>query len=285
MLEWRHMEPATATRPHTNGVARPSVSLGDAVCLLGACAWPAEAFWRIIELQEVRRHLPLQGPVLELGCGDGAFTALTGMHVDLAIDAQPQAVARAGTRRETYERVMQLDVRDLRADEVGRFQTIFSNSVLEHVAGLEHVLGSLRELLLPGGQLVVTVPLREMNEHLATTLSAYTRARQAQLEHRNLWTLEGWRESLTSAGFAAVTAATYLDGTSCRYWDRLDLLGAIGHGRYRVAPVAHRAASMLLPSGRKAELKREIGRRLLARALGARGTGDCAAVLIATARA
>ncbi len=281
------MEPVTATTPRPSGVSRSSVTLDDAVRLLGACAWPAEAFWRLLELQEVRRQLPLQRPILELGCGDGTFTALAGIHVDVAIEAQANAVARASARRETYDRVIQLDMRDLRADEVGRFQTIFANSVLEHVDGVEAVLATLGDLLLPDGRLIVTVPLRAMNDHLAARSSAYSRARQAQLEHRNLWTLEQWRERLETAGFIKVSSATYLDGTACRYWDRLDLIGALGYGRYRVAPVAHRVVSALLPAPRKSELKREIGRRLCARAQArdVSRAGGCAAVLIATAPA
>jgi SAM-dependent methyltransferase len=258
-----------------------AVSEGDAVELLGACAWPAEAFWRIVELGAVRRHLPLPGPVLELGCGDGVFTSLTGLRVDQAIDVQANAVTRARALTGTYRRVFQLDMHDLLSAHLGPFRTVFSNSVLEHVPNLDPVLAACRQLLLPGGRLMITVPLVEMNAHLAVRSRAYAKLRQAQLQHRNLWTLEEWTRRLAAAGFHAIESARYLDGASCRYWDRLDLLGALGIGRYRLAPVAHRLVSLALSAREKAALKQQVARRLLARAR-APDSSHCAAVLIAS---
>jgi hypothetical protein len=86
---------------------------------------------------------------------------------------------------------------------------------------------------------------------------------------------------LAQAGLEMLESSTYLDSDSCRYWDRLDLLGALGRGRYRVAPAAHRVASRMLPAGPKRRLKEQIARRLLGRAGHAAGGSHCAAVLIA----
>lgn len=259
-----------------------SQSLTDAVALLGACAWPSEAYWRLLELAAVRRHLgDAAGPVLELGCGDGVFTELTGLQVDLAVDREPRAVERAGRRRSVYGAVRRTDVRDLEP-ALGPFGTIFSNSVLEHVADLEPVLERSRELLVVGGRLIATVPLRGMSEHLAVCTSAYVSARQRQLRHRNLWTIDEWRARLCGAGFATVTFDPYLDAAACRRWDRLDAPGALGSGRLRVAPVLHRCASAMLP----APLKRSVKARLALALLDwtrrpARGP-FCAAVIVAT---
>ncbi len=49
--------------------------------LVDACTWPSEAFWRWFELEALRR-VEFDQPMLELGCGDGAFTALLGVHVE-----------------------------------------------------------------------------------------------------------------------------------------------------------------------------------------------------------
>jgi SAM-dependent methyltransferase len=274
-------EPSPNKRPGAVSPGSAAVTQRDAVEVLGACAWPAEAFWRILELGEVRRHLPLTGPVLELGCGDGVFNSLAGLHVDQAIDVQANAVARARALTGTYGRLSQLDMHDLLAARLGPFRTIFSNSVLDHVSNLDPVLAACRQLLLPGGRLVITVPLVEMNAHLAVRSGAYAKLRQAQLQHRNLWTLEEWTRRLAAAGFCTIESARYLNGASCRYWDRLDLLGALGIGRYRLAPVAHRLVSLALSAREKAVVKQQVARRLLARAR-APDSSHCAAVLIAS---
>lgn len=263
-------------------LAAAPVSIDDAVRLLSACAWPAEAYWRIIELAEVRRHLPLPKPLLELGCGDGVFTSLVGLRVDHAIDLQANAVARAGALTDTYARVSQLDVHDAADSDLGRFRGIFSNSVLEHVPNLDPVLRACRELLLPGGTLLITVPLIDMNDHLAVRNPTYARFRQRQLQHHNLLGIEAWRLHLESAGFTDVQVSGYLSAASCRYWDRLDLVASFGIGRYRVGSAVHRVVSATVPDPQRNALKRMLARHLLDRAR-ERGDRNCAALLIAQA--
>jgi SAM-dependent methyltransferase len=250
--------------------------------LLSACAWPSEAYWRLLELSAVRRHLrDIVPPVLELGCGNGAFTELTGLHVDLAVDKESRAVEHASRRTTVYRAVQRTDIRDL-DDALGPFGTIFSNSVLEHVPDLEPVLERCRELLLPGGRLVATVPLRRMNDHLAVHVLAYARARQRQLQHRNLWSIEEWRRQLESAGFETVTAELYLDAAACRRWDRLDAAAALGVNRYRVGPALRGLASVALPARSKRWLRARLGHLLVSWTRNPAKGPRCAAVLIAT---
>jgi len=256
--------------------------LADAVALLGACAWPSEAYWRLLELAAVRLHLgDAAGPVLELGCGNGAFTEFTGLQVDVAVDREPRAVERAGRRRSVYRDVRRMDIRDIDA-AIGTFGTIFSNSVLEHLPDLEPVLERSLELLVPGGRLIATVPLYVMSEHLAVRTPAYVRARQRQLQHRNLWPIDEWRARLADAGFAMVTVDPYLDAAACRRWDGLDAPGALGTGRYRVAPVLHRLAGAALPAPMKRRVKAKLAVALLDWTTRPPDGPFCAAVLVAT---
>jgi SAM-dependent methyltransferase len=219
--------------------------------------------------------------VLEIGCGDGMFTELAGVRVDHAIDREARAVDRAA-RRPVYAAVTRMDAHDL-GPELGRFGTIFSNSVLEHIPDVERVLPRCLDVLAPGGRLVTTVPLRDMSDHLALGSERYARARQQQLLHRNLWTLEEWTAKLRAAGFAAVEAHPFLDAASCRRWDRLDAAGALGRGRYRVAPILHRFASIVLPTRVKARLKRGIAEAIVGWAARPADGPPCAALVIATA--
>ena len=256
--------------------------LAEAQTLLGACAWPSEAYWRVLELAAVRRQLAgIADPVLELGCGDGAFTELAGLSVELAVDREQRAVERAARRSSVYRAVRRADIRELDV-RWGPFGTIFSNSVLEHVPDPQAVLERCNELLAPGGRLVVTVPLRRMNEHLALRLPIYVRARQRQLQHCNLWTVEEWTARLERAGFDAVRFDLYLDARACRRWDRVDAAGALGTGRYRVAPILHRLAAIALPTRLKQRIKASLALQVLHWARQAADGPGCAAVLIAT---
>src|SRR5690349_20821075 len=103
------------------------VDLHDATALIGACAAPSEAFWRLLELDAVRRHADLfLPPVMEVGCGDGVFTRLTGVHVEVGTDRQQRAVDRARSEGH-YKHVFQLDVLELDPQDTGRFGTIYAN--------------------------------------------------------------------------------------------------------------------------------------------------------------
>ena len=193
----------------------------DLEVLLGSCAAPSEAFWRLLELEAVRSVGPaFAQPVLEIGCGDGTFTRLAGMQVDVGTDREPRAVSRARAGG-SYREVFELDLHEIE-DRVGsRFRTIYANSVLEHVIGLEAALPHVRRTLRPGGRLIATVPLAEMNKHLAARGSWYVSRRQRLLEHHNIWTREQWTTALQRAGFADVDWLEYLPADACRFWDRL----------------------------------------------------------------
>lgn len=270
------------TADRTPSVAPDAVGMDEAVELLGSCAWPSEAFWRILELRAVRACAALfEAPVLEIGCGDGQFTQLAGLKVKYGTDLEPRAVSRAQASG-AYEETFRLDVHELDAARVGPLATIYANSVLEHVPDLERALPRIASALAPGGRLVATVPLATMNDHLISSRAGYTRWRQHQLQHRNLWTQAAWEQKLAAAGFAEVRWVEYLPAEACRMWDIADVVGALGTGRYRVAPAVHLLATLLMPARAKYEVKRRLGALLLERER-VRAAGEpCAAVVIAS---
>ena len=258
-------------------------SLDDAITLLGACSAPSEAFWRLHELDAVRRvENSFRHPVLEVGCGDGVFTRLTRIPVQVGTDREPRAIGRA-IERGQYERVFHLDLHAFDYQIVGLYGTVFANSVLEHVSDLELALPNVRSALMPGGRLIATVPLEQMNEHLACRHERYVHWRQRQLQHRNLWSTAVWEAKLRAAGFTAVTWTGYLPGEACRLWDRADVLATVGAGRYRVAPALHLTASRLLPHSARLGMKQSLGRLLQQRAAALPRGPLCAAVLCAVA--
>ena len=253
------------------------------VDLVDACTWPSEAYWRWFELAALR-EVRLEEPILELGCGDGALTSLLGLHVEEGIDLNPRAVDRAAARTEVYDRVRCMDIRSLEAEgDEGRFATIFTNSVLEHVPDVSGVARACRNLLRPGGRLVATMPLVDMNRHLLISSERYAEFRRRQLQHHNLWSARDWRAALLDAGFAQVEVLPYFSGEDCEHWDRLDALGTLGKGRYRIATGVRKLASVATSAGVKRRVKERVAHGLARRMRGSTGAANdpCCGLFIA----
>jgi SAM-dependent methyltransferase len=204
--------------------------------LVAAYSWPSQAYWRYFELNALRA-IPMERPILEIGCGDGRFSSLIFDEIDEAIDINPKAVARAQTQR-LYRNVHCGDARSL--DQNGRFATVYANCVMEHIPGIDQVLRECWHALRPGGRLVMTVPLREMNQHLVFRSPSYTRWRQKRLAHHNLLDIEGWRRLLDDAGFTDAACNAYLGANACRFWDSVDVIGCLGWGGFCLATVTAR---------------------------------------------
>ena len=245
--------------------------------------WPSEAFWRRFELAAVRRQ-HFGTPILELGCGDGSFTELAGLYVDEAIDLSPRAVAKARRRAGVYGNVRTMDMRELGDASEKRFTSIFANSVLERVPDLPGVLDACTSLLVPGGSLITTVPLANMNDHLVFRQRHYAEWRRRELRHHNLWGVEEWVTALRRAGFASVTCTGYLDSKSCRFWDAIDILGSLGVWRFRVGRILRQVLWPLLPTAVRRPIARGVAARLLRafESAGDPGAQPCAALLVAT---
>lgn len=205
---------------------------------------PSLAAWRAAELQVLRR-CRFQAPVLEIGCGSGRFTKLLMAHVDWGIDLNPREVALCTRRNGMYGRVACMDARSLEFAD-GAFATVFANCVIEHIPDLPRVLAECRRVLRPGGTLIATVPLVEMNRHLLLESAWYARMRAAQLQHRHILAESEWVAALSRAGFASVETTAYLPARLCELWDRVDAPLCLGAGPATVGR-AYRLAWRLLP--------------------------------------
>ncbi len=100
--------------------------------------------------------------VLEIGCGPGSITkylkhqnhcSIVGLEVD------PEAIRLVTP---FCEQVLSVDLNNVDWDglgrDIGRFQTIVAADVLEHLYDPWSVLGQLRPLLEPDGEVVVSLP-------------------------------------------------------------------------------------------------------------------------------
>lgn len=123
------------------------------------------ALLRAVEARFYQALLPLEEPVLDLGCGDGHFASVAFPHrLEAGID--PSASCLAEARGRGAYRLLARAVGDALPFPEGHFRTVVSNSVLEHIPDLDPVLAELARVLSPpdpttgrrGGRLIFCVP-------------------------------------------------------------------------------------------------------------------------------
>ncbi len=99
----------------------------------------------------------LEAPALDVGCGDGHFATIAFDHpLDAGIDPWTGPVHEAG-RRGAYRLVVQ-SYGDRLPFEDGHFSSAVSNSVLEHIPGVDAVVCEISRVLKPGSLFLFCVP-------------------------------------------------------------------------------------------------------------------------------
>jgi SAM-dependent methyltransferase len=123
------------------------------------------ALLRAVEAK-MYQSLPLRLPILDLGCGDGHFggTAFRNT-LDVGLDAQWEAVRQAA-KRNAYRRVVQGNGYQMPFAE-GVFNTVISNSVLEHIPQVNQVLAETSRVLNSGSLFLFSVPNHRFLQNLS----------------------------------------------------------------------------------------------------------------------
>jgi SAM-dependent methyltransferase len=215
---------------------------------------PSLAAWRAAELKALRQ-CTFAPPVLEIGCGNGRFASLLFDRVEWGIDLNPREIALCAGRNGLYGHLSSMDARSLKFPD-GAFATVFANCVMEHIPDLARVLAECRRVLRPGGALIATVPLIEMNRHLLLTNAWYARLRARHLQHLHLLTEHAWVAALSKAGFTSVRTTPYLSAGMCELWDRVDGPLCMGAGPLTLGR-AYRFGVRLLPTPWRTKLNRQ----------------------------
>lgn len=149
--------------------------------------WRAREAWVLARLTESLAP-QTAGPILDVGCGDGLFfEALRRFGEPEGLEADAAVVTEHGRHRGQIH----IGAFDESFEPGKRYRLILMLDVLEHIADGVAALTRARELLLPGGRLMLTVPAFQL---LWTTHDELNHHR-LRYERRSL------RQDLEQAGF------------------------------------------------------------------------------------
>lgn len=112
------------------------------------------------------QDLPLASPMLDLGCGDGDFAVNTfDRQIDVGLDPWLTELKQAaGTP--AYRLLLQADGGRLPFPD-GYFNTVVSNSVLEHIPHVDQVIREVARVLKPGAGFIFCVPNQNFTHNLS----------------------------------------------------------------------------------------------------------------------
>jgi SAM-dependent methyltransferase len=108
-------------------------------------------------------------PVLDLGCGDGNFSARTFPN-DLIQGIDSSFNSLLSAKNYKFYSVLNCAKGDFLPYENGYFETIISNSVLEHIPDVDAVIRETIRVLKPGGKFILTVPNSNFSKNLSVAL-------------------------------------------------------------------------------------------------------------------
>ncbi len=176
---------------------------------------PGTALWRGAE-SVCFAKAELIHPVLDIGCGDGAFGALAlnlkkimlgeSTKIDTGIDIQIGNFHN----HEAYQQILESDVMSMPFPDE-HFMTVISNCVMEHIADIGSALKEIYRVLKKGGKFYFTVPSEYFNQYFIcprffskmamTGVADYlTKRRNRKLEHYNIYPVDVWRQILERNG-------------------------------------------------------------------------------------
>lgn len=168
---------------------------------------------------EILAAQTFQRPILDVGCGDGVFASiLCADRIDTGIDFDPAEIARAASS-ERYCELIACGGDGIPKPD-GSYQTIFSNSVIEHIPDLMPVLKEQNRLLASGGRFYVTVPTDRWERaawparlfyavKLDPLAERYAHFYNAFWRHFHAYSIPRWRALFEQAGFQVVEQKLY----------------------------------------------------------------------------
>src|SRR5919205_1364726 len=173
-------------------------------------------FFSFIRPQEAflfHRNLKLlEGPILDLGCGDGFFAELTfgKQTIDVGLDI-PSSLAGIAEQKHIYKKVVAYAGEAIPFSD-NSYGSVVSNCVLEHIPDLEGTIQEVHRVLRPGGYFIATVMADKWNDYLfgakllGRTYIEFMRRKQV---HYNLLSYSEWKRIFEEGGFKVEKGTGY----------------------------------------------------------------------------
>ncbi len=199
----------------------PEEVRGHAIAAARALAGKRPAYWTLQRIMEAAllANLPLEPPMIDLGCGDGVFSsAVFPAGLAFGVDRGTRTTQQA-LHQGQYRAIVQADGHDL-PFATGSLKTVFSNSVIEHIPDLDNLLSEIARILEPGGRLICSVPTPRYNEWLLGTRLAkalgWERGEEAYpafvtwvFTHLNVFNANAWERRCANAGLTVTSVESY----------------------------------------------------------------------------
>lgn len=180
---------------------------------------------QILSKQEFRR------PILDIGCGDGLFASiLFDEKIDLGIDPNKSELDRARQLGGYGELIQCFGETVPKQDQ--SFNTIITNSALEHVIDPKPVLKEAHRLLSADGILYITVPTDLFDQYtvvnvLLTKLRMHSLSKRFRRLYNKFWSQphhyppEEWSALFRKSGFDVIQTIQYDSRKICLFNDSL----------------------------------------------------------------
>lgn len=168
---------------------------------------------------EIYARQDFRHPVLDVGCGEGLYTfMLFDEKVDTGVDPNPRELKRALQYR-IYSELINCNGDKIPKPD-GAYNTIYSNSVLEHIPEVEPVLKEIHRLLAADGYFYATVPTHlfqtySVGSRFLTSVGLSSLAKRYERFYNRFWSQihcypqDRWAEIFQACGFRVVDVIEY----------------------------------------------------------------------------
>lgn len=171
----------------------------------------APATWALIRANEIRAldKVKFNSPILDVGCGNGfvAGIVLTNRNqkIDWGIDLSEDEIKYA-KKSGSFKKCKVANVYDL-PFKSRTFNTVFSNSVVEHIPDLNQALSEMSRVLKKKGRFIITVPTPYLTAYLIgvnffnsiglkSAADSYGKFFNKMFVHHNLLNHKQWQKLL-----------------------------------------------------------------------------------------
>jgi ubiquinone/menaquinone biosynthesis C-methylase UbiE len=172
------------------------------------------------------RELQIENPVLDLGCGDGHFSAQTFTNNRLqGIDPSYKSLLSA--KSYIYYSGLICAKGNYLPFKNHNFKNIISNSVLEHIPDVDSVICEVARVLQRHGKFMITVPNSNFTKNLSVALffekfrlrffaNIYRRFFNCISRHQHPDPTDQWLERLKKQGFVIIDYWNYFPPSSLK---------------------------------------------------------------------